>query len=69
MGKITGPYPASNWARAKKNCEALGQKLMTIDSQEEDDYVNQILRPTFTRLQLPFRVFFEMHKNGNLCTT
>ena len=49
MGKITGPYPVANWATAKANCEALGQKLMTIDSQEEDQYVNEVLNPTIGR--------------------
>ena len=37
MGRITGSYSAANWATAKANCETLGQKLMTIDSQEEDE--------------------------------
>ena len=49
MGKITGPYPAANWATAKANCQTLGQKLMTIDSQEEDQYVNEVLNPTLGR--------------------
>ena len=49
MGKITGPYPSANWATAKENCESLGQKLMAIDSEEEDDYVSEILNPPFVR--------------------
>ena len=48
MGKITGPYNAAVWALAKTNCEARGQRLMTIDSQEEDDYVTNTLDPDFT---------------------
>ena len=43
MGKVTGPYPSAHWSAAKANCEARGQRLMTIDSQDEDDYVTNTL--------------------------
>ena len=32
-----------DWYNAKAHCEGLGQKLLTIDSQEEEDYVNGII--------------------------
>ena len=48
MGQITGPYNETVWALAKANCEARGQRLMTIDSLEEDDYVTNTLDPDFT---------------------
>ena len=47
MGKITGPYNETVWALAKANCESRGQRLMTIDSQEEDDSVMNTLNPDF----------------------
>ena len=43
QGKITGPYPEAMFNTAKSNCEALGQKLLTIDSQEEEDSLSSIL--------------------------
>ena len=46
-GTITGPYPSANWTTAKQNCEALGQKMMTIDSPEENDYFILTFNPTF----------------------
>ena len=46
MGKITGPYGPSTWSAAKSFCEARGQRIMTIDSQEEENYVENTLNPT-----------------------
>ena len=46
-GKITGPHPSANWTTAKARCEALGQKMMTIDSQEENDDFIATFNPTF----------------------
>ena len=43
MGKITGPYGSANFQTAKTVCEDLGQKLLTIDSQEEEDYIKDNL--------------------------
>ena len=45
-GKYTGPYGNKNWNAAKFFCEVRGQRIMTIDSQEEEDYVNENLNPT-----------------------
>ena len=45
MGKYTGPHGPSDWYTAKSHCEALGQKLMTIDSPEEEDHVMEVLQP------------------------
>ena len=39
VGKLTGPFGWSNWETAKRTCEELGQKLLTIDSQEEENIV------------------------------
>ena len=44
-GRVTGSYSAANWATAKANCEALGQRLMTIDSQKEDESFTTTLSP------------------------
>ena len=46
MGKYTGPYGPSTWQTAKEHCESLGQKLMTIDSQEEEDHVQSTPNPS-----------------------
>ena len=46
MGRVTGPYPSTDWSAAKTNCEARGQRLMTIDSQEEENYVMNTLNPS-----------------------
>ena len=46
MGKITGPYGPLDWHGAKAYCEELGQKILSIDSQEEEDYVTQHLNVT-----------------------
>ena len=43
MGKITGPYGPSSWTAAKSFCEARGQRIMTIGSQEEEEYVKNTL--------------------------
>ena len=43
QGRITGPYPTAVFNTAKSNCKDLGQKLLTIDSQEEEDSLNSIL--------------------------
>ena len=48
IGRYTGPYGPMNWKPAKEHCESLGQKLMTIDSQEEEDHVQNTLNPTET---------------------
>ena len=45
IGKYTGPYGPSDWHTAKSQCEAMRQKLMTIDSPEEEDHVMQVLQP------------------------
>ena len=45
-GRYTGLYGPLDWYSAKAHCEALGQKLMTIDSQDEEDHVQSTLRPT-----------------------
>ena len=42
-GKITGPYPPAVFNTAKSNCEAMGQKLLTIDSQEEEDSLSSLI--------------------------
>ena len=47
MGRVTGPYGPSNWTTAKADCESKGLRLMTIDSQEEENYVNNTLQPNF----------------------
>ena len=41
MGNTTGPYGPANFQTAKVACDDLGQKLLTIDSQEEEDYIAQ----------------------------
>ena len=46
MGKITGPYGPANFQTAKAACEDLGQKLLTIHSQEEEDHVHSRLNLT-----------------------
>ena len=46
MGRITGPYGPSDWRTAKAHCESLGQKILTIDSPEEEDDVTSVLNPT-----------------------
>ena len=46
MGRVTGPHGPSDWETAKAACESKGLKLMTIDSQEEENYVNDVLQPT-----------------------
>ena len=46
MGKITGSYGPSTWSAAKSFCEARGRRIMTIDSQEEEDYVENSLNPS-----------------------
>ena len=43
MGAKTGPHGPLDWNAAKTYCEDLGQKLMTIDSQEEEDYLDSDL--------------------------
>ena len=43
MGKNTGPYGPANFQTAKAACEDLGQKLLTIDSREEEDYIKDNL--------------------------
>ena len=47
LGKITGPYGPSTWYQANDTCEQQGLKLLTIDSQEEENYVNGTLNPGF----------------------
>ena len=37
IGKIFGPFGPSNWHTAKSTCEGQGRKLLTIDSQDEED--------------------------------
>ena len=43
QGKITGPYHAAVFSEAKSNCEAQGQKLLTIDSQEEENSLSSLV--------------------------
>ena len=43
MGKITGPYGPANFQTAKAACESLGQKLLTIDSEEEQNFLKENL--------------------------
>ena len=43
MGKITGPYGPANFQTAKAACEDLGQKLLTIDSREEENFLKENL--------------------------
>ena len=43
MGDITGPLGPSTWYDARDTCEQQGLKLLTIDSQEEENYVNGTL--------------------------
>ena len=38
-GNITGPFSDLTWIQARDYCEQQGLKLLTIDSQEEEDYV------------------------------
>ena len=45
-GKYTGPYGPANWSNAKSFCETRGQRIMTIDSADEEEYVNENLNPT-----------------------
>ena len=46
IGQYTGPYGPLDWYSAKAHCESLGQKLMTIDSQEEENHVRNVLNPS-----------------------
>ena len=43
QGRVTGPYPAAVFSEAKSNCETLGQKLLTIDSQEEENSLSSLI--------------------------
>ena len=45
MGKIFGPFGPSNWHAAKSTCEGQGRKLLTIDSQEEEDVFRALANP------------------------
>ena len=45
MGKLFGPFGPSNWQSAKSTCEGQGLKLLTIDSQEEEDSFTVVADP------------------------
>ena len=45
-GNITGPFSDLSWTQARDYCEQQGLKLLTIDSQEEEDYVSGTINPT-----------------------
>ena len=42
---ITGSYGPSTWYQANDTCEQQGLKLLTIDSQQEENYVAGTLNP------------------------
>ena len=57
MGKLHGPYGPSNWFEAKATCEGQDRKLLTIDSQEEEDKFRQIVEPSVVYvLNLPVKI-------------
>ena len=58
IGRYTGPHGPSNFPTAQAHCGSLGQKLMTIDSPEEEDHVTSVLNPTFQYVWLCFTVFW-----------
>ena len=41
-GNITGPFSDLTWTQARDYCEQQGLKLLTIDSQEEEDVAGTI---------------------------
>ena len=45
MGKLFGPFGPSTWKSAKSTCEGQGRKLLTIDSQEEEDSFAAVADP------------------------
>ena len=45
-GNITGPFGPSLWYEANDICEQQGSKLLTTDSQEEENYVAGSINPT-----------------------
>ena len=47
MRNITGPFGPSTWYEANDTCEQQGHNLLTIDSQQQEDYVNGTLNPDF----------------------
>ena len=63
MGMITGPYGPSTWTAAKSFCEARGQRIMTIDSQEEEHYVKENLNPT-----TEYKLFYSRKQYHSLVT-
>ena len=61
-------YGPSTWPTAKSFCEARGQRIMTIDSQEEENYVNENLNPTteYKLFDSPKQYHsFATHRNTN----
>ena len=46
MGNVFGPFGPSNWHAAKSSCEGQGRKLLTIDSQEEEDVFRALADPS-----------------------
>ena len=68
MGKITGPYGPANFQTAKAACEDLGQKMLTIDSQEEEDYIKDNLNLVSKYLPLKFwRTLVLLWSHWNHC--
>ena len=65
MGKITGPYGPSTWYEANDICEQQGLKLLTIDSQEEENYVAGSINSTFKYVN----DIFESFKQCKSCTS
>ena len=47
IGRYTGPHGPSTFPTAQAHCQSIGQKLMTIDSPEEENHLTSVLNPTF----------------------
>ena len=45
---VTGPFGPTSWDAASATCEAQGQKLLSVDSEEEEDAL-KLLIPNTTR--------------------
>ena len=65
MGKITGPYGPSTWYEANDTCEQQGLKLLTIDSQQEENYVAGSINSTSKYVN----DLFESFKQCKSCTS
>ena len=57
MENITGPFGALTWSKANDKCEQQGLKLLTIDSQEEENYVAGSINPNFEYVNELFESF------------